>query len=201
MKAVPRLGDSMLEIWDGYQKRRAHRASEAVAAIGERVTLQQLEARLSESEDLDAAFGVALTAAANSALAAKRRMLGVVIARAVLDDAMIDEATLRTAALSQIDSPHVRCLEDIHRVQKAVETSGERPPAGRGAEREINQRILEVAGKYPTPVLHTLATVGLLDARTTWDGEFNVVHGLTNFGQAVLQDLHECAEQIDQTAM
>ncbi|MEV4260584.1 hypothetical protein [Kribbella sp. NPDC049584] len=186
----------MLTVYEGFRDRRAQRARETLNAITERVTPEHLAARLERSEELDAVFGLALSAAANSASAAKRRTLGAVVARAVLDDAMIDEAALRTTALSQIDAPHVRCLEDIHRIQKAVEDAGERPRAAAGAERENNQRILDVARRYPTPVLLALTNVGLLDATPSWDGQADRVRGLTVFGEAVLSDLHQYATEL-----
>jgi hypothetical protein len=200
IKLSPLGSESMTILYEGFRDRRAHRANEALAAMAELVTLEQLEARLVESEELDVVFGNALNAAADSALAAKRRMLGTVVARGVLDDAMVDEATLLTSVLSQIDAPHVRCLEDIHRVQEAVETSGERSPAAAGAEREINQQVLDVARKYPTPVLLSLANVGLLDASTSWDGYSDFVLGLTRFGEALLRDLHECDDDVGSAA-
>ncbi|WP_132190139.1 MULTISPECIES: hypothetical protein [Kribbella] len=187
---IPSASASLMTIYDGFHKRRAHRMGQALAEITERVTVEQLEARLSESESLDAVFGTALAAAASSGLEAKRRMLGAVVAQAVLDDAMIDEAILLTDVLSQIEAPHVRCLEDVHRVQKEVETSGERPPAAAGAEREINQRILDTGRKYPSPLLKTLANLSLLDAETSWDRSVDYVHGLTTFGEEFLQYLH-----------
>ncbi|WP_344845020.1 hypothetical protein [Kribbella ginsengisoli] len=187
---VPLVGGPAAEIWDGYRKRYEYRASQALGAIGEKVTPEQLQERLVESEDLDVVFGRAIQAAANSGLEAKRRLLGLVIAEAVLDDAMIDSASLMTDVLSQIEAPHVRCLEDIWRVQQEVESSGERSQAARGAEREINQRILDVGRKYPSPLLQTLVNLSLLDARTSWDQGMDLIQGLTTFGEDFLRELH-----------
>lgn len=188
---IPSVSASLMTIYDGFHERRAYRMGQALAEITDRVTVEQLEARLNESESLDAVFGTALAAAASSGVKVKRRMLGAVVAQAVLDDAMIDEAILLTGVLSQIEAPHVRCLEDVYRVQLEVETSGERPPAAPGAEREINQRILDTGRKYPSPLLKTLANLSLLDAQTSWDRTVDFVYGLTTFGEEFLQYLHE----------
>ncbi|MFK4083582.1 hypothetical protein ACI2LF_05700 [Kribbella sp. NPDC020789] len=190
---LPKVGAGLVEIWDGHRKRKEYFAAQALAVIGEKVTPEQLHARLEQSEDLDAVFGRAIQAAAMSGLEAKRRLLGLVVAEAVLDDAMVDEAILFTDVLSQIESPHVRCLEDIWRVQDEVESSGDRPQAARGAEREINQRILEVGRRHPTPILQTLVNVSLLDARMSWDG-FDLVQGLTRFGERFLRELHKAGD-------
>ncbi|NEA33091.1 hypothetical protein [Streptomyces sp. SID13031] len=194
---VPVVGAGAVEIWDGYRKRYEYRALQTLGVIGEKVTPEQLQERLAESEDLDAVFGRAIQAAANSGLEAKRLLLGLVVADAVLDDAMIDDAILMTDVLSQIEAPHVRCLEDIWRVQQEVESSGERPQAARGAEREINQRILDVGRKYPSPLLQTLVNLSLLDARTSWDQGMDFVHGLTTFGEDFLRELHGATEAGD----
>jgi hypothetical protein len=197
---IPSVSASLMTIYDGFHQRRAFRMGQALEEITERVSAEQLEARLSGSESLDAVFGTALTAAANSGLEAKRRMLGAIVARAILDDAMIDEAILLTEVLSQIEAPHVRCLEDLHRVQKEVEASGEWPLPVEGAERETNQRIADTARKYPTPVVKTLTNVSLIDAHTSIDRTLDYVYGVTPFGETFIRYLHEAGsgdEKVD----
>ncbi|GAA1596522.1 hypothetical protein GCM10009804_61290 [Kribbella hippodromi] len=193
IELLPYGKDSMMTIYQGVRDRRLYRANQAMAEIEARVPQDQLQARLLESESLDALFGRAIAAAADSALEAKRRMLGVVIAEAVLDDALVDDSTLWVDLLAQVEVVHVRCLEDILRVQKEVEASGERPMASRGAEREINQKILDAGRKYPSPLLKTLANLSLLDAQTSWDRSTDYVHGLTLFGEEFLQHLRTAA--------
>jgi hypothetical protein len=98
-----------------------------------------IEQRLEESEGLDAALTAAVAAAVASGLSEKRRLLGMLINRAVLDDAQVDHTTLMVGILGQIDAPHVRALEAIRRAEVEVQEAGEVAPRAEGAEREMNE--------------------------------------------------------------
>lgn len=188
IQASPRLAGSLSVLYEGLRQRWLARAQEVVNEVDSRSTPDVLSQRLAESEQLDAAFLAAVEAGANSGVGAKRRLLGRVIAAAVLDDAKIDEATLFTGILTQIDAPHIRCLEAIYRAKEQAARAGELSPTARGAEQELNQRVMEAGRAYPAPVLAVLVSLGLLDASVSWDG-VALVGGPTTFGEQLLNDL------------
>ena len=76
---------------------------EEVASSADPITLEQ---RLAESPQLDAALAAAVVAASSTGLDGKRRLLARVITEAVLDDALVDDATLMVGVLTQVDAPH-----------------------------------------------------------------------------------------------
>jgi hypothetical protein len=102
IKLIPGVGPAIEVIYEGVKQRWNHRAGDVVDEITKHVESDHLCRRLEESEQLDAAFATALATATQSAMAAKRRLLGAVIARAVLDDSsLVDDATLISAPRDQ----------------------------------------------------------------------------------------------------
>lgn len=190
IQASPRLAGSLSVVYDGLRQRWLARAQEVVNEVDSRSTSDLLSQRLAESEQLDAAFLTAVEAGASSGVGAKRRLLGRMIAAAVLDDAKIDEATLLTGILTQIDAPHILCLEAIYRAKKEAAKAGELSPTAQGAEQELNQRVMEAGRAYPAPVLVVLVSLGLLDASVGWGG-VALVGGPTAFGEQLLNELRE----------
>lgn len=190
IQASPRFAGALSVLYDGYRARWSSRAADVVAEIAQRCSPEQLQTAIAESEGLEAAFVRAMEAGSTSTLAAKRRLLGKVIAQAVLDDAQVDEASLITTVLAQVDAPHMRCLEAVNRAKQAALAAGELGPIARGAEQEINQRVVDAGKEHPAPLLAQLVSWGLLDASVSWDGEA-LVKGPTAFGERVLADLRQ----------
>jgi hypothetical protein len=188
IQASPRLAGSLSILYDGFRQRWLARAREVVDEVEKRVPSDLLSQRLVGSQELDATFLAAVEAGASSGLEAKRRLLGKVVAEAVLDDAKVDHATLITHMLAQIDAPHIRCLEAIYRAKKQAAAAGQLSPTARGAEQPIHQDITNAGRAYPAPVLVALVSLGLLDASVTWDG-VALVKGPTTFGQHLLDEL------------
>ena len=174
-------------------KRFGDRGAEVIepsrAAIGE----DRLEELLAGNEELDVLAVQAITAAAESASVAKRRLLARVVKAAVLDDAKIDESALIVGVLRQIDAPHIRCLEAIYRAEQEAKASGDLQPTARGAEKELTQQVRAVADSYPPPLLTQLEHLGLIDGSITWGG-VTLITGTTVFGAQVLEDLHSISE-------
>ncbi|MCA1712797.1 MAG: hypothetical protein LC789_14625 [Actinobacteria bacterium] len=186
--ASPRLAGSLSVIYEGLRDRHVARAADVMAEAAAGIGPDELAARLAGDEELDAAFAAAVEAGARSGLPAKRLLLGQVVNRAVLDDALTDEAVLLVGVLAQIDAPHVRCLELIRRAQDEAAAAGEVHERAPHAEREIVHRINAVGSAQPAPVLVLLRSLGLLDASGSYDGEV-LVKGLTPFGERLLADL------------
>lgn len=175
------------------QRRWVQRGQDAVESLVERVAPELLAQRLQESPELDALLTRAVQMAADTALPAKRRLLGRVVARAVLDDAEIDEATFIVEALRDLEPPHARCLEAIGRAEQEAGEHGELEPVAPKAEQPIIQRIHDVAAQYPGPVFVTLDRAGLVDVLLSHDGVL-ALKGLTSLGRIVLNDLRDAAE-------
>lgn len=184
------LSAGLSVLYEGMRDRHQARVDQvSVAAIGQ-VDPQEVGRRLVERPELDAVLVAALQAGGVSALEAKRRLLGKVVNRAVLDDALVDHATLIVGVLSQIDAPHVRCLEAVRRAEQEAERAGEVESRAPGAERATVARIYEAGRSHPDPVLSVLASLGLLEANGVGAGSFTV-KGLTPFGLSLLSDLHQ----------
>lgn len=169
-------------------QRWAGRAADVLQQV--EVEPDVLAGRLRESEALDAGLSAAFDAAAKTALAAKRRLLGRLINQAVLDDAKVDDATLRVGILGQIDAPHVRALEVVYRAELAARSAGEVEARAEGAEREIHPGIRAAGLTQPPPVLIALASLGLLETTATYGGDM-IVKGLTPFGEGLLNSLRD----------
>lgn len=191
--ASPRLAGSLAILYEGIRDRWVARGSQVLAEVAAGAPVSELERRLRGDDALDASLTAAVEAGARSSLEAKRRLLGRVVARAVLDDSRMDEAMLIVGVLSQIDAPHVRCLEAVRRAEEQAEVAGEVAPRADGAERETVQRIAVAGRAHPVPVLAALASLGLLEAQGVNDGT-TIVKGLTPFGLALLTDLRDIDE-------
>lgn len=192
IQASPRFAGSIEILYTDLRKRWSARGQTVIDQVERVATAEQIQARLAESEQLDAAVLAAITAAAASGLDAKRRLLGRVVANAVLDDAKVDEASLIVDVLAQIDAPHVRCLEAVRRAKDEARAADELGPVARGAEQEISQRVLDAAASYPAPVLQRLISVGLLDGHVSWDG-VSIIAGTTTFGDQIVDELRKSA--------
>lgn len=157
----------------------------SIDAVGE----EGLSSRLQASEEVDVLVARSVFAAGSSAHAGKRRLLAKVVQRAVLDDAEIDPSSMIVELIEQIDSPHIRCLEDIHRAEQSAQASGEMGVVARGAEKPITQEVSATARKYPETLIRRLHGLGLVDGSVTWDG-ITVITGTTSTGLLILRELH-----------
>ncbi|GAA4699459.1 hypothetical protein [Nocardioides conyzicola] len=169
-----------------FRQRWSARAGDVVApAAAAAGGLEELDARLASSEELDALTSRAILVAAASGLASKRRLLGRVVAGAVLDDAEIDEATVLTSILERIDAPHVRALEQVRRAEAIVDASGERRQAHPAAEKELHSQVTNAVAGFPSAVIRALIGEGLLSGTVSWGGH-SVISGLTDTGEQLL---------------
>lgn len=186
--ASPRVAGSLAILYEGVRDRWLARGREVLSEVTDSVSIEELERRLHDDEALDAALTAAIEAGARSGVKAKRRLLGRVVTQAVLDDARVDETVLRIGVLSQIDAPHARCLEAVHRAEEDAAEAGEIEPRAEGADRAIVQRIAEAGKAHPAAVVAALASLGLLEAGSAF-GANAIVKGLTPFGASLLEEL------------
>lgn len=101
---------------------------------------QRLVRGIQQSEDIDILVIDALEAAARTSLADKRLLLGRVIGRAVLDDALIDDAQLITAALREVDAVHIRALERLRRAEDDIAAEARQRPTRRATPSRTRSR-------------------------------------------------------------
>lgn len=181
-------GDIVANLRRRWTSRAQPVADAAVAAAG---GADELAAALEASEDLDVLLSRAIAAAGASASATKRRLLARVVSQAVLDDAEVDDATLILIALEQLEVPHIRALETIHRVDQERIAEGHRPPIAAGAAREIDEVVSDSARQFPSALIRILLNTGLLDGGQSWDGAMVYITGLTSYGEEILRFLHE----------
>lgn len=186
--ASPKLAGSALVFYEGFRDRGAARRRDAAAEIeNAEPDLDLLHQRLAASEDLDAAVDRALRAAEVSGLAAKRRLLGRVVAAALKDVAKLDRALIILDALEQIEAPHVRSMVAVRDIVRVLDTAGEMPMRARGAGHEIVRRVVEVGDQQDPQVLQRLLNLDLIFAGGSSERWY--VHELTPFGHELLADL------------
>lgn len=190
LSAVPYVGGPAEIVYSGYRNRAASRANAVLAMIADQFEEPSgLDIRLAASEPLDALFGRALRAAAESGLASKRTALGRVVVSALDDEALIDHAGLLVDVLAQIEAPHVRAMVQIRAAVDEVKRRGEWPVRAAGAEHEIITHVREVGDQIDGIVIRNLKNLGLLFAGETSDRWY--VHDLTLFGYELLDFLVE----------
>lgn len=143
--------------------------------------------RVSEEERLTHLFLDAMDAASRTALREKRRLLGLTVGRAVLDDAQIDNAELVVAALKDLDAVHFRLLEELQRIS-------DRHNEMKDTE-YIPEATRQAAARYPTPVRSALIRHGAVDPATVVDGG-TVIRRVTAFGRALLDDVREAQTSV-----
>lgn len=128
----------------------------------------------------------ALEAGSDSYDEAKRRLLGRVVGRAVLDDARIDESEMIVFALREMDAPHARALEELRR----VEDSSARTPEEPYEPERVSEELAETSRRYPVPIVATLIRVGVVIPATVVGGGV-AVFAVSDFGRALLQQLRD----------
>lgn len=181
-------------VLDQVYARHVQRAETTLMAIVEATSPERLGECLDEFPVLEATFSEALETASRTGLDAKRRLLAQVVARAVLDDARIDEAALMTSVLREIDAPHVRVLEQLVRIEDEVEVE-----AAERARQENPEPWTRwyAAGEFlqtvSTPVHMTLVRTGCVKVPQSTITIVDVFRVVTPFGRALLQDLHQHA--------
>lgn len=181
---VPVAGDALaVMVRHGYERRVAR--AEAVAGdIAERAGgVEHLATRMEASQELEALFCEALEASARTGMEDKRRLLGQVVAAAVLDDAEVDEGQLLVQVLRELDAPHLRGLEAVRRVSD--------PPAEPDGYRVSREAVLAAVAGLPEPLRAALVRTGTLEIPSA--GIVAADPYVTRFGRRLLDDLKEAA--------
>jgi hypothetical protein len=165
---------------------------------------QTLVKAIQESEDVEVLVIEALEAASRTALREKRLLLGRIIGRAVLDDAPIDEAQLITAALGELDAPHIRALERLRRAEEDIDAHArEQADKARADEMDPEQgdrawsnRFNSIVGDAvrrtgdgePVSIRATLIRTGVVLPATVLDGGASI-YRVSDFGRQLLAEL------------
>jgi hypothetical protein len=184
LSAIPTVGGPLQTMFDAFIERRRHRVELTAREIAEAVGEDRMTSRVLEDPRLETMLGEALEAAARSGFEAKRRLLARAVGQAILDDAVVDPATLMVHALAQLETVHVRALTLLER---AVGPSGE-VFTDRTAVDEFNH-------SQPAPVLATLETTGTIIPATSWTGRGLGAESISEFGRHVLSELRAVAEE------
>lgn len=168
------------------------RAEEVIQPTIQIIGTEELIKALGNSEELEVLVTRAVNSGANTSYKEKRKLLAKIVQDVVLDDSKIDQSILILQLIEQLEGPHIRCLEDIHRAEERAKESGEMGEVAPSAEKPITNEVSETARKYPDILIRSLQGLDLIDARVTWDGNA-LVTGLTSAGSLVLQELHSVA--------
>jgi hypothetical protein len=187
---IPHLGGSLTEIISGIQKRREYVAEHALGAITERVGEDAFMSIVHRDPEIEALLWTALQAIAATGVESKRKFLVRGVANAATSTEPIDMEQLQTAALTELDAPHLRALARLVHAEEMDEAEGttDKPDSN------LNQAVL----KEPVPVLAALIRTGVAypAAMVTEDGLGRApsprelgISGVSDFGRRLLEDL------------
>lgn len=185
--AIPGVGGPLAVVAQQVLEQReqgARQAGEvAIALAGD--AQQLLEAVRTDRRLASLLVDVAETAA-RTTLEEKRRMLGVVVGRAVLDPARIDESELAAFALRDLDRPHRHCLEALVRTEDEGVSDD---------EKDVADAVRTKGDEYPTPVRAALIRHGCADPGTLMGGG-TAVYRETPFGRFLLEQIRATARTL-----
>lgn len=187
---IPGVGGSLAVV----AERTARRTRENIAEAGQAALSEAGDANafiegLRTDERLGYLFLSACEGAARTALAQKRRLLGILVGRAVHDDAQVDESELMLTVLRDLEGPHVRALSEL----------GDLPPWPSDGSADESDRRTEVIhatrdilANYPAPVAATLLRSGVVRDVEGYDRNYPA--GLNSFGEKLLADLRDAGD-------
>jgi hypothetical protein len=184
-------GELLATLIDHEQQRQVRIARDLVDNVVEVTSADELLRRVSESEEVAAAFRQAIDVATRTGLEQKRRALARIVAAAVLDDARVDAATLFVLALRDLDAPHLRALERMRRAEDSVERQD---GVTRLNDAEVTKAVRQVSEVEPDAVNSALVRAGVAHiVGSSWGGQ-PVPGMISDFGRDLLHYLHESRE-------
>jgi hypothetical protein len=179
LNLLPGIGGALASVYERTSQRtRENIAVAGAAAIAEAGDEELLLRRIQEDERLSYLFMNVCEAAARSAVAEKKLLLGKLLGRAVRDEAEIDKGELAERILRDLEGPHLRAMSELADAADATRAGG-----------EVSQHAFdEVMDKYPSPVRAALERNGLLATVGTYGGG-EIVIGLNEFGRWLLEEV------------
>jgi len=188
--AIPYAGGTIQVLYEDVRARSAAKAGETIASIVAITGEPALAQRMAVDPVLEALFVNAVDAALRTGLEAKRRLLARAVADAVVDGARLDESQLVTAALSELDVPHVRALKRMADEWRA-------PVEG---EQGVSWGRSEAFQSLTDPIKATLVRTGTAmpqRQRFVATSDRRRQEGITDFGLALVDALE--SEGLDET--
>jgi hypothetical protein len=164
------VGTLMHKAYAMDRERVAQTGRAAIADIGDPDVFVQ---RLTSDERLLDMCREAFEASARSSTEAKRIAMGRVMARAVVDDAQLDDSAELLSALARLESQHFRLLGQIELALGSDEMA---------------------AVPVPEPYKSALISAGTVQTGTTYGGA-TTIGGLTDFGERLLAYLRDATER------
>jgi hypothetical protein len=179
LNLLPGIGGALASVYERTsQHTRENIALTGAAAIAEAGDEELLLRRIQEDERLSYLFLNVCEAAARTAAAEKKLLLGKLLGRAVRDEAEIDRGEIAERILRDLEPPHLRAMSELADAADATRAGG-----------EVSQHAFnEVMDKYPSPVRAALERHGLVSTAGTYDGG-EIVIGLNDFGRWLLEEV------------
>lgn len=188
-RLVPYVGSSISVVLEDVLARHRSRGMDVVQDIADHLPdADSLMSRLAANEEVELIFVEGVEIAIRSGFAAKRRLLAKVVARAVNDDAKIEESQLIVTALRDLDAPHIRALARLRTVQNEAEASKDPGDQNKSAHDRVTGAVASASYKEPVPIRSTLVRTGVVFPATVV-GSGVVIASLTDFGEKLLADL------------
>lgn len=157
---VPVVGGSLSQIAGDEMQRRRERATEFATVIGELTEPHRPLDRLLDDEGFGLLLVAALEAAMRTLIQEKRRALARVVANAANDGAVVDQSHHLVRALRDLEGPELKTLARLSKGQRDAERDGV----------DVTQRLAELSGRTPAPVLAALVRHGAVQIGETADG-------------------------------
>lgn len=183
LAAVPYVGGPLEVIVSDVRARQAARAETLVASIALAVGEETLALRLADDPRAEALFVNAVNAALRTGYEAKRQLLARVVANALQDGAILDDAELLVNTLEDLEAPHIAALvrleaewlERLHTDVSVVNWGSS--PAWQNLPEPIRAVLVRVGAAKPSPQ----TAVALEGPRRA--------EGITDWGLSILKQL------------
>ncbi len=183
------FGGAAVVVYDAIRGHMATQGQLTIEEITEQVGAERLAERIIDSPEFAALAVNALDTALRTGFEAKRKLLSQVVANAALDDAKVDEGSLLTAALRDLDAPHIRCLQRLRIAVDAIPTD----TPTHELNRVLNEAAHAATANEPEPVRAALlrTAVGIGPSGLTFSARGAELGNITNFGRRLLDELNE----------
>lgn len=190
LRAIPYAGSSLSVIFEDSRARHGARVARFAEDVIEDTPVERLKQRMEDDERIEIIFLEGVELAVRSGLAAKRRLLARVVARAADNDDEVETAQLLLQVLRDLDSPHLGALKRICDAGDA--TAAEVPPDEDGEQQHarVSEAVMAAGANEAAPVRAALVRTGVAHSATLTGGGLEI-YRVTDFGRTLLADLEQ----------
>lgn len=199
---VPVIGGPLQVLFEDIGAHTRALAAQTAQDVADQVGgVDALHRALSDDDRLEELFISGLEGAVRTRWEEKRRAFAAIMSAAVLDQDKVEESTLMTSVLRDLDEPHLRWLLHLSRVQQkaAADLEPDEDHQDEAQERlsEVHRSVRAEAFNAPAAVAGALLRAGLVVEQGMSYGGAPAPAEVTDFGLALLRYLGNHPDQSD----